>query len=73
MTRTSIAQELRRFTGAGMISVTELAAFLGEKNNSRVKAKYLADDPDSDIPIMETIGKKYLIPEVAIRLKEAAK
>lgn len=74
MNRSGIATELRKFTGAGTITLTELTAFLGQKNVSRVKKIYLSDDPESEVPVMEAIGgKRYLIPEVAIRLKEAAK
>lgn len=63
MVRTDIAKELRRYTGKGTIKATEVAAFLGDKNVSRVKRKYLAG--------LEAIGgRAYLIPEVAERLKE---
>ena len=62
MTRTDIAKELRRFTGAGTISRTQLAEFLGEKNPSRVRKKYLEG--------LEAIGgRRYLITDVADRLK----
>lgn len=62
MTRTDIAKELRRFTGAGTISRTQLAEFLGEKNRSRVRNKYLLG--------LEAIGgRRYLITDVADRLK----
>lgn len=63
MIRTDIAKELRRYTGAGTIRAKELAGFLGEKNVSRVKQKYLSG--------LEAIGgRAYLITEVAERLKE---
>lgn len=63
MIRTDIAKELRRYTGAGTIRAKELAGFLGEKNISRVKAKYLTG--------LEAIGgRAYLITDVAERLKE---
>lgn len=63
MIRTDIAKELRRYTGKGTIKATEVAAFLGDKNVSRVKRKYLIG--------LEAIGgRAYLIPEVAERLKE---
>lgn len=63
MIRTDIAQELRRFTGRGTIRASELGMFLGDKNVSRVKRKYLSG--------LEAIGgQQYLIPEVAERLKE---
>lgn len=64
MIRTDIAKELRRYTGKGTIRASELAGFLGDKNVSRVKGKYLNG--------LEAIGgSAYLIPEVADRLKEA--
>lgn len=63
MIRTDIAKELRRYTGKGTIKASEVAGFLGDKNVSRVKSKYLRG--------LEAIGgRAYLIPEVAERLKE---
>lgn len=63
MIRTDIAKELRRYTGRGTIRAKELAGFLGVKNISRVRDKYLRG--------LEAIGgRAYLIPEVAERLKE---
>lgn len=63
MIRTDIAKELRRFTGKGTIRASEVARFLGDKNISLVKRKYLIG--------LEAIGgSAYLIPEVAERLKE---
>lgn len=74
MTRSEIAKELRRFTGSGTISLTQLAAFLGQKNAYRVKQRYLMDDPDSQQPVIEAIGgTRYLITDVAIRLKESVR
>lgn len=62
MIYTDIAKELRRFTGKGTIRASEVASFLGDKNISRVKRKYLSG--------LEAIGgRAYLIPEVAERLK----
>lgn len=64
MIRTDIAAELRRHTGRGTIRASELASFLGDKNVSRVRNRYLRG--------LEAIdGKMYLVPEVADRLKEA--
>ena len=60
MTRSTIADELRRFTGKGLITNSELSRFLGDKNLTRVKAKYLDG--------LERIGRGYLITEVAERL-----
>ena len=58
-----IVNELRLHTGKGTIRASELAGFLGDKNVSRVKSKYLRG--------LEAIGgRAYLIPEVAERLKE---
>ena len=63
MIRTDIAKELRRYTGRGTIKASEVAGFLGDKNVSRVKEKYLRG--------LEAIGgTAYLITDVAERLKE---
>ena len=63
MIRTDIAKELRRYTGRGTIKAAEVAGFLGDKNVSRVKGKYLKG--------LEAIGgTAYLITDVAERLKE---
>lgn len=62
MIRTDIAKELRRYTGAGTIRANQLAGFLGVKNVSRVREKYLKG--------LEAIGgTAYLITDVADRLK----
>lgn len=61
MTKTEIAKELRRFTGKGLVTATELSQFVGDKNSHRVKVKFLMG--------LERIGKGYLITEVAERLK----
>lgn len=62
MIRTDIAKELRRYTGAGTIRANQLAGFLGVKNVSRVREKYLKG--------LEAIGgRAYLITDVAERLK----
>ena len=64
MIRTDIAKELRRYTGRGTIRAKEVATFLGDKNVSRVRAKYLSG--------LEAIGgTAYLITDVAERLKES--
>ena len=63
MIKTEIAKELRRYTGRGTIKASEVAGFLGDKNVSRVKQKYLSG--------LEAIGgRAYLITDVAERLKE---
>lgn len=62
MIKTDIAKELRRYTGKGTIRAKELAGFLGVKNISRVREKYLRG--------LEAIGgRAYLITDVAERLK----
>lgn len=61
MTRTDIANELRRYTGAGMITPKQLAAFIGVKSVWRVSEKYLSG--------LEHVGNRYLITEVAERIK----
>ena len=62
MIRTDIANAMRRFTGREVIRASELAAFLGVKNVTRVKDRYLRG--------LEAIGGRvYLIQEVAERLK----
>lgn len=64
MIRTDIAKELRRYTGKGTIKASEVAGFLGDKNVSRVREKYLKG--------LEAIGgRAYLITDVAERLKES--
>lgn len=62
MTRTEIAADLRRFTGGGMITASELAAYMGLKKTQRVAEKYLRG--------LERVGNRYWIPDVARRLKE---
>ena len=65
MTRTDIAKALRQFTGAGMITPQQLADFLGVKTVWRVREKYLKD--------LEHVGNRYLIIDVAKKLKEECK
>lgn len=62
MTRTEIARDLRQFTGAGVITPKQLAAYLGVKTVWRVREKYLSG--------LEHLGNAYLITEVAARMKE---
>ena len=72
MSASQIAADLRQFTGAGVITATQLAEYLGMKTAWRAKEKYLSDDPESRVPVIRAIsGKKYLIKEVAIRLHES--
>lgn len=63
MTRTEIAADLRRHTGGGMITAKQLAEWLGLKQSQRVADLYLRG--------LEHIGQRYLITEVAQRLKES--
>lgn len=63
MTRTDITRALERFTGSPFIKTGDLCRYLGDKNHSRVKRKYLQG--------LECLpGKLYLCSEVASRLKE---
>lgn len=62
MNRTEIAADLRKFTGGGMITASQLAAYMGLKKTQRVAEKYLRG--------LERVGNRYWIPEVAKRLKE---
>lgn len=74
MTASEIAADMRAFTGAGVISVSELARYLGYKATWRVAEKYLRDDEDSAVPVIRAVGgKKYIIKEVAVRIKESMK
>ena len=57
MTKTDLTRDMRAYTGAGVISATELSRYLGEKNKCRVKDKYLAG-------LEPVAGKKYFIPDV---------
>lgn len=65
MTRTDIAAALRQYTGAGMITPKQLADFLGVKTVWRVREKYLKG--------LEHVGGRYLIIDVARRIKEECK
>lgn len=57
-----VADVLREYTGKGTIRASEVASFLGDKNISRVRDKYLRG--------LEAIGgRAYLITDVAERLK----
>lgn len=74
MTASEIAADMRAFTGAGVISAAELARYLGYKATWRVAEKYLRDDEDSAVPVIRAVGgKKYIIKEVAVRIKESMK
>lgn len=72
MSASEIAADMKKFTGAGVITATQLAKYVGMKTAWRAKEKYLSDDPESAVPVVRAIsGKKYLIKEVAIRLHES--
>ncbi|MEG0430275.1 MAG: hypothetical protein RR536_01705 [Anaerovoracaceae bacterium] len=60
MYKSDIERELKKHTGSGMITATELAKFMGYSRSDKV-AKYLVGLP--------RIGKKYFICEVAESLK----
>lgn len=62
MTRTEIAADLRRHTGSGWITPRQLADWFGAKAVWRVSERYLKG--------LEHIGHRYLIIEVAGRIKE---
>ena len=66
MTQTQIAKEIRRCVGGPFITAAQFAQFIGDKNVSRARRKYLQD--------LEAIdGKRYLISEVAERLKNSCR
>lgn len=60
MTAREIEQDMKQFVnGASFITVGQLAKYLGQKNTSRVREKYMKD-------VFKLEGtKKYFIPEVA--------
>lgn len=60
MTARDIEQDMKQFVnGASFITVGQLAKYLGQKNTSRVREKYMKD-------VFKLEGtKKYFIPEVA--------
>ena len=60
MTARDIEQDMKQFVnGASFITVGQLAKYLGQKNTSRVREKYMRD-------VFKLEGtKKYFIPEVA--------
>ena len=66
MTQRDIENDMKKSVGgASFITPGELARYLGEKNTSRVREKYLAD-------LNKIEGtKKYFIPEVARNVYQA--
>lgn len=64
MSAKEIAAEMRRqYPGKGFVTQSEIAAFIGEKNQYRVKKKYLTG--------LEALGgKRYLVTDVAKALDE---
>ena len=60
MTAREIERDMKQFVnGASFITVGQLAKYLGQKNTSRVREKYMKD-------VFKLEGtKKYFIPEVA--------
>ena len=63
MTKTELTRDMRSYTGAGVITLTQLAKYLGYKETKYVKAKFL----NGLQPVTE---KKYFIPDVVDRLME---
>ena len=63
MTQKEIRASLERFTKSPFIKTGQLAQYVGDKNNRRVRQKYL--DGLECLP-----GNLYLCSEVAQRLKE---
>ena len=66
MTKTELAKEITRANGGNpLIKLSKIAEIVGDKNTQRVKRTYLEG--------LETIGKRYFVPEVAEALKRKAK
>ena len=64
MVKSDLVRDMKSFThGASFISVTELTKYLGQRNITRVKTKYLTE-------LQPVAGKKYFIPEVAEKVME---
>ena len=65
MTKTEIQKELLRYTGGSpIIRLSEVCGVVRDKNQHRVKQKYLVG--------LEKIGGGFFVPEVAQRLKDTA-
>ena len=66
MTAKEIEKKLEAYTGAEFITPNKLAGFMGQKNVSRVKKRFLANLP--------AIGgtNSYFIPDVAKNISQAA-
>lgn len=58
MTKSDLIRDMKTFTGAGVISASELTRYLGYNNSHRVKEKYLLE-------LQPVTEKKYFIPDVA--------
>lgn len=68
MTAKDIETDMKKFVGGGsFITPGELSRYLGEKNTSRVREKYMSDSFRIDGT------KKYFIPEIARNIYQAAK
>ena len=66
MTRSEIEKSLLKVTGGvPIIKLAEISRVVRDSNKDRVKKKYLLG--------LEKIGAGYFVPEVAQRLKAAAK
>jgi hypothetical protein len=57
MTKTDLTRDMRAYTGAGVISVSQLSKYLGYKEDKYVKAKFLKG-------LQPVTDKKYFIPDV---------
>ena len=64
MTAKQIENDMKQFAGGSFITPGKLARYLGQKNTTRVKEKYL-----SGLPTIEGT-KAYFIPEVADKVHQ---
>ena len=58
MTKTELIKDIERNVGAGVITMTELARYLGYKDPKIVKRRYL-------LGLQPITGKKYSVIDVA--------
>lgn len=62
MLKREIANDLRAFTGAGMITKTQLSRYMGYSRVDKLPTRYLEG--------LKKVGTKYFIKEVAERLND---
>ena len=62
MTRGEIANELRRLSGGGLVTLKEISLFVRDSNTSRVKKMYLSG--------LESVSGHYYVGDVARRIHE---